>query len=63
MDSTILSIDKDDCIRCGSCTVACSTGALTLNTETYELNYNESKCIDCGECILACPLRAIKKVS
>lgn len=61
MNKNIISINKKDCIRCGSCTAACLTGALTLDTKTWELVYDESKCIDCGQCIVACPLRAIKK--
>lgn len=59
----LITINKSDCIHCGTCTAACITEALTLNVKTWMLSYDKSKCIDCGLCIIACPLNVIKKVS
>ncbi len=63
MRKELIVISKNECVHCGTCTAACTTGALTLETDTWMLVYDESKCTHCGLCILACPLNIIKKVS
>ncbi|AFZ03660.1 NIL domain-containing protein [Calothrix sp. PCC 6303] len=52
-------IDEDLCVHCGLCTGVCPTEALTLNSETYRLNFTRSRCIVCEQCIPTCPLQAI----
>lgn len=48
---------KDGCIDCGACTAVCFPNALTMDKNTWELQFNSEKCVVCGYCIKACPLR------
>jgi L-aspartate semialdehyde sulfurtransferase ferredoxin len=52
-------IDEDLCVHCGLCTGVCPTEALTINSETYRLNFTRSRCIVCEQCIPTCPVQAI----
>ncbi len=52
-------IDEDVCVDCGLCTGVCPTQALTLNPQTFRLNFQRSRCIVCEQCIPACPVEAI----
>lgn len=54
-----ISIDRNKCVACGICTGSCAVRALTLDRDTWELNYTELKCVGCNRCISACPTRAI----
>jgi MinD superfamily P-loop ATPase len=56
--NTIL-IDKDKCVECGLCTGSCAVRALSMDRETWSLQYIEQKCVGCNRCIAACPTRAI----
>jgi ferredoxin len=51
---------KDKCMHCGACTSVCPSGALTMNRDTWELEFSIDKCMLCGHCVRACPARAIK---
>ncbi|MCF0230561.1 MAG: 4Fe-4S binding protein [Parasporobacterium sp.] len=42
------TIDKDSCIKCGSCTEACRMGINVME------NVNSEECIRCGDCKAAC---------
>jgi coenzyme F420 hydrogenase subunit beta len=42
------------CTRCGSCTGACPTEAITVGKDRYP-ELQAAKCIDCGACKTACP--------
>jgi len=53
----VSSIDKELCIGCNSCYVACSNGgyhAISLGGETPSID--ESKCRGCGVCQSVCPV-------
>jgi ferredoxin len=52
-------IDEESCVDCGLCTGICPTEALTLDRETYQLNFTRSRCIVCEQCIPTCPVQAI----
>ncbi|MEM7727385.1 MAG: NIL domain-containing protein [Cyanobacteria bacterium P01_A01_bin.45] len=52
-------IDEEQCVHCGLCTGVCPTKALTLNPQSYELNFARSRCIVCEQCIPTCPVQAI----
>lgn len=52
-------IDEETCVHCGLCTGICPTEALTLDSETFLLNFNRSRCIVCEQCIPTCPVKAI----
>ncbi|AFY69656.1 NIL domain-containing protein [Thalassoporum mexicanum PCC 7367] len=59
MNGREIVIDENICVDCGLCTGVCPTGALTLNPETYKLNFARSRCIVCEQCIPSCPVEAI----
>jgi len=46
----------EECIDCGNCTAVCFAGALTMNRETWKLEFDKNKCVVCELCIPACPL-------
>lgn len=52
-------IDEDSCVHCGLCTGICPTEALTLDVQTFRLNFTRSRCIVCEQCIPTCPVEAI----
>lgn len=52
-------IDQDSCVDCGLCTGICPTQALTLDPQTFKLNFTRSRCIVCEQCIPTCPVQAI----
>ena len=52
-------IDQDSCVDCGLCTGVCPTEALTLDPQTFRLNFTRSRCIVCEQCIPTCPVQAI----
>lgn len=52
-------IDEDTCVHCGLCTGVCPTEALSLDPETFRLNFTRSRCIVCEQCIPTCPVQAI----
>lgn len=52
-------IDEDTCVNCGLCTGVCPTEALTLDPQTFKLNFTRSRCIVCEQCIPTCPVQAI----
>lgn len=58
VDREIL-IDETSCVDCGLCTGVCPTEALTLNPDTFRLNFTRSRCIVCEQCIPTCPVQAI----
>ena len=51
---------EEQCMHCGACTAVCPSGALVMNQESWELEFDMDKCVLCGHCISACPARAIK---
>jgi ferredoxin len=51
---------EEKCVHCGACTSVCPTGALMMNQQTWELEFDMDKCVLCGYCVRACPARAIK---
>ncbi|MCK5766976.1 MAG: 4Fe-4S binding protein [Candidatus Atribacteria bacterium] len=52
--------NKDKCIDCGACVSICPVGALSLDKETFKLQFNYEECVVCGYCVEACPLQAIE---
>lgn len=52
--------NKTSCINCGSCTAVCFAGALTMNKETWQLEFDHKKCIVCELCTTACPIKLFK---
>lgn len=52
-------IDENLCVHCGLCTGVCPTEALSLEPQSFELNFTRSRCIVCEQCVLTCPVQAI----
>ncbi len=52
-----LQFDQEACVACGVCTSVCFSGALTMDSESWELIYDPEQCVVCGRCVKACPLR------
>ncbi|MDR1414230.1 MAG: 4Fe-4S binding protein [Odoribacteraceae bacterium] len=50
---------SDDCISCGACEAECSTGAIFMGDEHYEIKADE--CTSCGSCAGVCPVDATKE--
>ncbi len=55
-----VAIYQDKCIKCGSCTKVCSTGALTIGLNGVEID--RAKCQRCGKCGQVCFTGAIRFV-
>jgi ferredoxin len=51
-----IHFQEEKCIDCGNCTAVCFAGALTMNKESWELEFNKDLCVVCELCIPACPL-------
>ncbi|MGE0018808.1 MAG: NIL domain-containing protein [Draconibacterium sp.] len=51
-----IHFQEERCIDCGNCTAVCFAGALTMNHETWKLEFDKSQCVVCELCIPACPL-------
>lgn len=51
-----IHFEEEKCIDCGNCTAVCFAGALTMNRETWKLEFDKSQCVVCELCIPACPL-------
>ncbi|MDG2990017.1 4Fe-4S binding protein [Candidatus Synechococcus calcipolaris G9] len=54
-----IMVDEQICVHCGLCTGVCPTQALSLQTETFQLQFSRSRCIVCEQCVSACPVEAI----
>lgn len=52
--------DHVRCISCGNCTAVCFAGALQMDPEKWELQFDPEKCIVCELCVPACPLNLFK---
>ncbi len=64
-----LALDKDQCVGCQICSLACPKGAITLikqpkvtgeATKKAKVDIDLAKCNFCGVCDLTCPYGAIK---
>lgn len=55
-------IRKNDerCTHCGACIAVCPTGALCVDRDTMEVNFDIDKCIGCELCVSACPVKAME---
>jgi ferredoxin len=50
---------EEDCVHCGACTAVCPSNALTMNKESWCLEFSKEKCLVCGLCTKACPLNVM----
>ncbi len=56
-----LKVNHDDCVGCGECMKACSSGAIYYGDDGLNV-IDHDRCIDCGYCAYACPVRAVIRV-
>lgn len=50
---------EDNCVHCGACTAVCPSGALSMNTSNWNLEFDKEKCLVCELCVKACPLNVM----
>ena len=55
-----IHLEEEKCIDCGNCTAVCFAGSLTMNKDTWKLEFDKDKCVVCELCIPACPLNLFK---
>ena len=53
-------IDADRCAGCQECAVRCPTGALSLNSDRWQVEADSSLCVACRQCERTCPFHAIE---
>ena len=58
LDRTVMR-DDDICTDCGACLVVCPSGALSIDLDTREVDFDAAKCVACGACVPVCPPRAM----
>lgn len=51
-------IDKNKCIKCGTCVAICPVGAISFQPNGFP-EIDPKKCIHCGACQASCPVEAI----
>ncbi|MBN2373689.1 4Fe-4S binding protein [bacterium] len=55
-----IHLDEESCVHCGFCTAVCFQDALSMNPETWKLEFNREKCVLCEQCVDICPMGAIQ---
>ena len=56
---TIIKVDENLCIGCGSCIRACPGGLITKKDFPVPIENSWDQCIDCGHCVAICPTGAM----
>ncbi len=60
---TIIKVDENLCINCGSCIRACPGGLITKKDFPVPIENAWDMCIDCGHCVAICPTGAMHQRS
>jgi NAD-dependent dihydropyrimidine dehydrogenase PreA subunit len=54
--------DEEKCVDCTACVGQCISKALTVNPETFRIEYHVDNCIACKLCIPACSYGALESI-
>jgi len=60
---SIIKVDENLCIGCGSCIRACPGGLITKQDFPVPIENSWNLCIDCGHCVAICPTGAMHQRS
>jgi nitroreductase/NAD-dependent dihydropyrimidine dehydrogenase PreA subunit len=60
---TIIKVDENLCINCGSCIRACPGGLIIKKDFPVPIENSWDMCIDCGHCVAICPTGAMHQRS
>ena len=60
---TMIKVDENLCIACGSCIRACPGGLITKQDFPVPIENGWDLCIDCGHCVAICPTEAMHQRS
>ena len=60
---TIIKVDENLCINCGSCIRACPGGLIVKKEFPEPIENSWNLCIDCGHCVAICPTGAMHQRS
>ncbi len=60
---TMIKVDENLCINCGSCIRACPGGLITKADYPVPIENGWDLCIDCGHCVAICPTEAMHQRS
>lgn len=57
----VFTVDKEKCVKCGSCAVVCPVKIIAFRPETSPkpVPWADKLCIDCGHCVSVCPTAAL----
>ena len=55
-----VTIDANDCIRCGKCVTVCPVTYLEKDSSGCIIQDPTSACIHCFNCVITCPVKAVK---
>ena len=60
---TMIQVDENLCIGCGSCIRACPGSLITKEEFPVPVENGWDRCIDCGHCVAICPTEAMHQRS
>jgi NAD-dependent dihydropyrimidine dehydrogenase PreA subunit len=55
----MIRIDREKCIRCGTCVGVCPQGTLEMGFDSWPYQAALEKCMECGACAQNCQGEAI----